>query len=85
MKYVIVNMETTDPLDHVPVFWSNEFGWVDATDADTFSEDEYKQADPPLGGKWIPKQDALYFFDDTLGVHAPSKPCKCKGQCEGGE
>ena len=87
MKYVIVNMETTDQVVEQghPLWWSNEFGWTGTEDADVFTQEQRDEFNLPLGGEWVSKQDALYFFDNNLGTHAPSKPCKCKGQCTGGE
>lgn len=87
MKYVIVNRETTDPAVDLgsPLFWSNEFGWAGTEDADTFTEEQKAEFNLPLEGVWAEKQDALYFFHDWLGTHAPNRPCKCRGQCTGGK
>lgn len=36
------------------VYWSNEGGWVDALDADVFSQEERDSLHLPLGGEWCP-------------------------------
>lgn len=34
------------------LFWNNSQGWVDAREADLFSEAESKNLCLPIGGKW---------------------------------
>lgn len=33
-------------------YWSNEFGWTWVESADTFSDDEQKTVNLPIGGQW---------------------------------
>jgi len=35
-----------------PMYWSNEFGWVDLESATRFTEDETKRLNLPTGGEW---------------------------------
>jgi len=35
------------------LYWSNEWGWVDRRSADTFSAEEQKYLNLPIGGKWV--------------------------------
>lgn len=51
--YVIYSEEERDDETNEPLYWSNELGWVDITDATKFTEDEKEVLTPPLSGKYI--------------------------------
>ena len=34
------------------LYWSNEFGWVDYCDADSFTADEKNELSLPIDGLW---------------------------------
>lgn len=35
------------------LYWSNDLGWVTLDDADTFSIQDTKELDLPIGGTWV--------------------------------
>lgn len=73
-KQMIVNMNTTDPVNQgQPVFWSDEFGWGDALEADIFGDQGPE--DWPLGGKFCSVEDAAYFLN-PVGFHNPNMPAE---------
>ena len=71
---LIVNIDTTDPTaPGTPVFWADEFGWVDAIEADIYDDDA--EVDLPHGGRFCSLGDAAYFVNVVglaEGVNTPS-------------
>lgn len=51
-KYVIRALRERDEVG--PLYWANEFGWVDRSSADTFDESEVTTLNLPMGGVWVP-------------------------------
>jgi hypothetical protein len=47
-KVIMVNNPGQESL-----FWSNEIGWVDYFESDTFTEEEVLTFNLPMGGKWL--------------------------------
>lgn len=39
--------------DGTPLYWSNEFGWVERGQADVFSRRERRVLNLPIGGEWV--------------------------------
>lgn len=48
--YRIQNIEHGDDM---ALFWSNELGWTDKIEADTFTQDERNELNLPIGGQWV--------------------------------
>jgi hypothetical protein len=48
-SFVIINVDS-EPGENL--FWNNELGWVDASDADVFSREEKHGFDLPISGDW---------------------------------
>jgi hypothetical protein len=51
-KYVI--RATRQESEIGPLFWANDFGWVDRGSADVFDESEVATLSLPIGGIWMP-------------------------------
>jgi hypothetical protein len=60
----------------VPMFWSNDLGWVPFFFADSFSEKEYFEVNLPQGGRWVKVtkhstaivSNSLYVTQETCGI-----------------
>lgn len=50
-QFVIRAIDETDD-DGVSLFWNNEFGWVNQSEADIFSSEEMIELNLPIGGVW---------------------------------
>jgi hypothetical protein len=50
-KYVI--LATRQKSEIGPLYWSNDFGWVDRSSADVFDENETVTLSLPIGGVWV--------------------------------
>lgn len=50
------------------LYWSNTFGWTDAADADTFTEEEQDTLDLPMDGEWLDTAADIIAVSYTLRV-----------------
>lgn len=51
MHYVICSKSEFDEYN-VPLYWNNEYGWVNISEADLFAQDEKDIFDLPISGYW---------------------------------
>ena len=51
MEYYIRNSFEMDD-DGIPLYWNNQWGWVNQSEADLFSEEEKNKFDLPINGYW---------------------------------
>lgn len=51
MQYVIRSKSELDD-DNIPLYWNNQYGWVNISEADFYAQDEKEQYDLPIGGYW---------------------------------
>lgn len=49
--YVIRSKSEFDD-DNIPLYWNNQYGWVNSSEADIFAQDEQEQYDLPINGYW---------------------------------
>ena len=50
--YIIRSLDERDDETNEALYWSNEFGWVPAGQADLFSDKEQKRLNLPIKGRW---------------------------------
>lgn len=50
-RYFVRSVDEVDE-SGVLLYWSNEYGWVNLSEADIFSSDEMLTYDLPMGGRW---------------------------------
>lgn len=50
-KYVILATRQNPKIG--PLYWSNDFGWVDRSSADVFDENDFATLSLPIGGVWV--------------------------------
>ena len=50
-SYFIRSVDEVDD-DGVLLYWSNQYGWVNLSEADVFSGAEMLEYDLPMGGRW---------------------------------
>ena len=50
-RYFVRSVDEVDD-DGVLLYWSNEFGWVNLSEAEIFTSDEMLEFDLPMGGRW---------------------------------
>lgn len=51
MHYVIRSKSELDD-DNIPLYWNNQYGWVNISEAEYFSQDERDIFNLPINGYW---------------------------------
>jgi hypothetical protein len=65
-KFLILNIECDDET----LFWSNADGWVDRSSATSFSHQEMKEFNLPVGGMWIATEGEANKLDCRVSALA---------------
>jgi hypothetical protein len=53
MLYIIESISEQDSETNRPLYWNNQYGWVDRDNADIFTEEEIEKFTLPIDGTWV--------------------------------